>query len=268
MKLNKINLGIAVALVGLTASNVYLFNKLNNVESKFASKESVAAIADSVVSLEQQQGSVTLAAREFNEQLMANPETIVKSLAKFRFEQEQLKKQEQNATMQSLTGALYNDIADPVMGNPNGKHVIVEFVDYNCGYCKRLSPVLEEFVAKNPEGKVIVKEYPIFQNQPTSAYAAIMGTALFYTDASKYGEFHNALMGARQLSKEFIDSTIVGLGVDLNAVNANADKAREQVAKTRTLGAQLEVTGTPTMFINGEKMHGGYSADQLIAMFN
>lgn len=265
MNINRIHLGIGIALAGLTASNIYLFNELNSIEKKFASKESVAVIADSVVSLEQQSSEP---GADFNAQLMANPEVIVKSLAKYRFEQEQIAKQEKASTIQSLTGALYNDANDPVMGNPNGKHVIVEFVDYNCGYCKRLSPTLEEFLAKNPEGKVIVKEYPIFQNQPTSAYAAIMGTALFYTDSEKYHQFHNALMGARQLSKEFIDSTIVGLGVDLNTVNAHAEKAREQVAKTRTLGAQLEVTGTPTLFVNGQKMHGGYSADQLIAMFN
>ncbi|GAD89933.1 hypothetical protein VHA01S_030_00080 [Vibrio halioticoli NBRC 102217] len=262
---NRIYLGIGIALAGLTVSNIYLYSQLSSMENTYASKQSVAAVADSIVTIEQ---SNNHSIGDFNKQLMDNPETIVKSLAKYRFEQDQIKQHEKSRAIQTLTGALYNDANDPVMGNPNGKHVIVEFVDYNCGYCKRLSPTLEEFLSKNPEGKVIVKEYPIFQNQPTSAYAAIMGIALFYTDSEKYHQFHNALMGARQLSKEFIDSTIVGLGVDLNTVNAQAEKARAQVAKTRTLGAQLEVTGTPTLFINGQKLHGGYSADQLIAMFN
>lgn len=264
MKFQRIHLAIGIAISGLIASNVYLFSELNMLRNEFATKKAVSVIADSIVSSEQHARTLK---DYFTAQLMANPETIVRSLAKYRFEQEQLKQQEKSNTINTLSDSLYLDNADPVMGNPNGKHVIVEFVDYNCVYCKRLSPVLEDFLAKNPEGKVIIKEYPIFNNKPTSAYAALMGTALFYENKAKYALFHQALMATPQLTKEAIDTTIVGLGVDLKSLEKHTTKARKQVAKNRALGAQLEVTGTPTMFINGQKMHGVSSADQLIALF-
>ena len=271
-KLNLITKGLTVAVIALAASNVVLFNKLNAVESNMVSTSDVAALKDNMIALEKSSAKSTrqvVQNEQLKEFLLDNPQAIVKSLAKYRFEQEQLAKKQENKKLQTLTEELYQDTEDPYMGNPNGKHVIVEFMDYNCGYCKRLGPVLEEFVKRDPEAKVIIKEYPIFTNKPTSAYAALMGTAVFYYNPDLYARYHNAIVDEKRPTKQDIDSVVASLGVSKSDLAVFLPKAKAHIEKVRSLGAQLQISGTPTIFQQGssERSHGGWTAQQLIDSF-
>lgn len=269
-KMNKkVTAGLAVSALALLISNAVLFSKVTTLEENAVTKLEVAGLKDSVTEFETTLANqeLTLSDNQFSDLMMNNPKIIVKSLAKFRFEQEQLAKQEANKKVGDLSVALYEDKNDPVLGNPNGKHVVVEFVDYNCGYCKKLSPTLEQFIKVDPEAKVIVKEYPIFTNQPTSAYSALMGTALFYSDAEKYAEYHKIVMSQRSLTKEGIDSILVTVGAPKTTLQAHLAKAKTQIEEVRTLGAKLNVTGTPTMFIGNERLNG-ISLGEIISRFN
>lgn len=200
--------------------------------------------------------------------VMNNPETIIKSLTKFRFEQEQLAKAQESEQMKSFADKLYGDANDPFFGNPNGKHVIIEFADYNCGYCKRLAPTLDEFVKINPEAKVIIKEYPIFQNQPSSAYSAIMGTAVFLIQPELYEEFHHKVISQKKITIASVDAVLREIGLSKEQLQPVLETAKNQVEKNRTLGAQLNVSGTPTLIINGQKVGGNLSAQALMGYFN
>jgi protein-disulfide isomerase len=262
---------MGVAIAALTVSNIVLFKKVGTLQENSVNSSEIASVKDKLIGFEEtlsSQKPLELTRDQFNQYLMENPEGIVKSLGKFRFEQEQLAQKKKNEQMSNLTGAIYNDVNDPFFGNPTGKKVIVEFADYNCGYCKRLAPVLEEFVKIDPEAKVIIKEYPIFTDKPSSAYSALMGTALFYYDKSLYEKYHSIIMHQHPLTVEFVDETLVSLNASKLKLKPFLDKAKKQVESTRGLGAKLEVSGTPTLFVNGQRTHGGHSAQELIQMFN
>ena len=205
---------------------------------------------------------------QFQKEIMANPETIIKSLSKFRFEQEQIQRQAKNKQIKELQPVLFDDKNDPFIGNPNGKHVVVEFIDYNCGYCKALSPTLAEFVKSDPEAKVIIKEFPIFDNVPSSRYAAEMGLALFYLNSELYAEFHEKLMAIKQLDNQKIDSVLASLNIDSDALKAQLPKAEKQINSVRQLAMQLEVEGTPTVFANDQRLSGGVTVSELHQIFN
>lgn len=200
--------------------------------------------------------------------IMNNPQTIVKSLTKFQFEEEQKALAQENSRMESFLPAIYQDKNDPFFGNPDGQHVVVEWIDYNCGYCKRLAPAMKEFVATNPEAKVIIKEFPIFQNNPTSAYSSLMGTAVFLTKPDLYAEYHDAIISQQNLTMEMIDGVVVELGLSKEQLQPVMATAQKQLEKNRTLGAQLNINGTPTLIVNGEKRAGNLNAQQLTALFN
>lgn len=204
----------------------------------------------------------------FSQLVMDNPETIIKSLTKFRFEQEQMAQAQESERVMSFEDAIYNDKNDPYFGNPNGKHVVVEFADYNCGYCKRLAPTLEEFVRINPEAKVIIKEYPIFQNKPSSAYSAIVGTAIFMTEPALYEKYHHEVISQPNITVDSVDEVITKLGLSKETLKPKFEAAKEQVEKNRVLGSQLKVTGTPTLIVNGQKVGGNVSAQALMGYFN
>jgi len=265
--------GLSVAVLALAVSNGVMFAKINELESNSVSQADIAALKDNMIALEQKispDGGEVVQNEQLKQFLLNNPQSIVRSLAKYRFEQEQLAKKQKTKKLQTLTEELYQDKDDPFIGNPNGKHVIVEFMDYNCGYCKRMGPVLEQFVRLDPEAKVIIKEYPIFTHQPTSAYSALVGTALFYHNPELYAKYHSAIIAKKKLTKAGIDSVVANLGVSEADLKPFMDKAGAHIEKVRSLGAQLEITGTPTIFQQGssERTHGGWTAQQLIDSFN
>ncbi|NOI32275.1 thioredoxin domain-containing protein [Vibrio coralliilyticus] len=266
----KTKLGFLAFGVALLVSNASIYYSLNQKASRDSLNETdgeVALLADRVIGVEGELGELTtLTLEDIDKFIMDNPEVVVKSLAKYRFEQEQLSKQKESERTESFMDQLYNDDSDPYFGNPNGKHVIVEFADYNCGHCKRLSPTLEQFVAIDPEAKVIMKEYPIFTDRPTSAYAALMATAVFYHKPQSYEAVHKAFMKTK-LTREFIDQTIAKQGITKEDLQPHLDRAKRQIEKVRTLGAQLGVRGTPTVFVGKERRGANVTASQLKAMF-
>lgn len=258
----KFKRGLCFTLAILTLSNISLYlsmhSKIDTIDFN--------SLKDKVIELEQNKNQSSLTVEDVENVIMENPELLVKSLAKLRFEQEQLAAQREAEQVEKSLDALYSDAGDPYIGNPAGKHVLTEFVDYNCGACKTLSPQMKAFVALDPEAKVIIKEFPIFQNNPTSAYSAIMATAVFYHDPQAYSQVHNAFM-TNQLTREFIDQTIADLGIAKEDLAPHIDRAKQQIEKVRSLGAQLRVSGTPTVFIGAERVRGGLSAMELKARF-
>lgn len=268
----KINIALGVALIfSLGSANYYyLQSEIQKIN------ENTQKLTDSVIELDLKYTQLLTSTTELQQPvsvdfitdvLMEQPEVIVKSLAKYQFEQEQFAKQEESKQIETSLDALYTDNNDPYFGNPNGKNRVVQFVDYNCGYCKKLSPTLKQLVEIDPEAKIIVKEYPIFQNNPTSAYSSLIATSVYYYKPELYGAIHSALMATPQLTRPNIDATLVKLGINKDSLLPHMDKAKQQIESVRMLGASLNVSGTPTVFIGAERTHGGFTAEQYKAMF-
>ncbi len=267
---NKVKTGFAVLSAAILLGGWGLFDHATKEKEavKAGLEGQLTILTDRVIELESQlQDNKSLSLEDIDDFIMENPTVIVKSLAKLRFEQEQLAKQSEAELVKQSLDALYNDKNDPYLGNPNGKHVVVEFLDNNCGFCKKLSPTLKEFIAIDPEAKVIIKEYPIFQNQPTSAYSALMGTAVFYHSPEAYAKLHDLFMTNR-LTREFIDQSIASLGITKEDLKPHLERAKKQLDTVRGLGARLRVSGTPTVFVGSEKIKGGMSAMELKAKFS
>lgn len=245
---NKIIAAGTIAILALAITNGITLNRVLALEENIAKQSPMSSA-------------------EFSDRLMNNADSLVKSITNYRLEQEQFAKKAEMDAVAEYTGALYQDKLDPVMGNPNGKHVIVEFIDFNCGYCKKLAPTLERFIKIDPEAKVIIKEYPIFTNQPTSQYSALIGTALFYYDQAKYSEFHHALLSKSRITKEAVAEVLASLEIDKTNLEPHLAKAKEHIEQTRALGVKLKVRGTPTVFVGTERMNGGFTAKELVAMF-
>lgn len=265
--------GTAIVVNGKTTVNLMTqvseLSSLVEKQSQFNTEANAKLKSELLSSIETAKAhTANVDTEQFQKEIMANPETIIKSLSKFRFEQEQIQRQAKNKQIKELQPALFDDTNDPFIGNPNGKHVVVEFIDYNCGYCKALSPTLAEFVKSDPEAKVIIKEFPIFDNVPSSRYAAEMGLALFYLNSELYGEFHEKLMAIKQLDNQKIDAVLASLNIDSNALKAQLPKAEKQINSVRQLAMQLDVEGTPTVFAKDQRLSGGVTVSELHQIFN
>ncbi len=209
--------------------------------------------------------------QEINQQiqnfLTSNPKAVVDALVSYR--QQEVKRMETQAETKITTNA--NDILNgnsnsPVMGNPNGSTVLVEFLDYQCGHCKQMTNTIATLIKENSDLKVIVKELPILGEN--SNYAAKV--ALAANQQGKFMEVHTALMNEKaKLTPEKVTEIAKNAGVDwTEAETFIASKALEtQIDSVFTLAQTLNIMGTPAFIISNKdgtknKFFGGAATQE------
>lgn len=226
-----------------------MMNKINAVYvSILALIVSLATLAMCVVCCNNKGETVNV-----EEAIYANPEMIVKAMQNY----EQQAREKALAQAQKVIDDNINEINNnpntPVMGNPNGSIVLVEFFDFSCGYCHRLYPALKNIIAKNPEVKLVLKELTFVSK--VSDYAARAGIAA--NMQGKYAEYYNGLMSANgSLTEEKINEIAAANGIDVAKMkeDANSDKVKAIVRETADLASKIEIGGVPTMILNGKML--------------
>ena len=116
--------------------------------------------------------------------LLANPEAAARSAAGARRQAEG--RAAASPTRRSSKDAkdeIFNSAHDGIVGNPDGKVTIVEFFDYNCGYCKRAIEDMLALTAADPDLRFVLKEFPILG--PDSQKASVVSHGLPQADAGE-----------------------------------------------------------------------------------
>jgi protein-disulfide isomerase len=156
------------------------------------------------------------------------------------------------------SGALWDHSGSPVMGNPKGDVVIVEFFDYNCPYCRAVEPRLEALLKSDRGVKLVLKEFPILT--PGSRLAT--NAAFAAARQGKYAPFHNALMNYHGMVDEaavFDTARQVGLDVARLKADMASPEIPEQIIANMNLARALRLFQTPS-FIVGNHILTGPSA--------
>ncbi|MBM85929.1 MAG: hypothetical protein CMM47_07900 [Rhodospirillaceae bacterium] len=200
--------------------------------------------------------------RLIRDYIIQHPEVIMKSLQAMQ-EREQLAKDRQRASrIVALSDAIKHDPNDPVIGNPDGNVTLVEFFDYQCGYCKRMLEPLINFARADGNIRIVLKEYPILG--PESIVAA--RASLAAQKQGKYEVFHTALMGIRgRLSEATIFQAALEVGLDPQKLQKDMIQpdVLGQIQKTRELGRALSIHGTPAFVIDDRIIPGAIGPEQL-----
>ncbi len=224
-------------------------NKINAVYvSILALIVSLATLAMGVICCNNKGQTVNV-----EEAIYANPEMIVKAMQNYEQQAREKALAQAQKVIDENIEQINNNPNTPVMGNPNGSIVLVEFFDFSCGYCHRLYPVLKNIVAKNPEVKLVLKELT-FVSQ-ISDYAARAGIAA--NMQGKYAEYYNGLMSANgALTENKIKEIAAANGIDVAKMeeDANSDKVKAIIKETADLASRIEIGGVPTMILNGKML--------------
>lgn len=185
------------------------------------------------------------------EVLTNNPELIVKAMQNYEQKQrEEAQAQAQKMVMDNLD-ALNNNSADGIIANPNGKITLVEFFDFNCGYCHKIYPAIKAIGDKNPDVKVIAKSLTFVA--PSSKYAA--KAALAAKEQGKYAEVYHALFETNgALDEAKVDEVVASTGVDMEKYKAdmNSAKIEQALNAMADLASKIQVNGVPTLVLNGK----------------
>jgi len=162
---------------------------------------------------------------------------------------------------------LYNSSNQAVIGNPNGKVTLIEFFDYNCGYCKRALDDLAKLMRDNPDLRVVLKDLPILS--PGSIEAAAVATAArnqFKGD--KFWEFHQKLLGSRgPVGKTQALAVAKDLGANMDQLekDSTAPGVKEGIQENDQIAKGLMMNGTPSYVVGGEVIVGAVGYDELKA---
>ncbi len=152
---------------------------------------------------------------------------------------------------------------DPALGPKDAPITIVEFTDYNCGYCKAaVSWVMSQVDDRRGDIRLVVKESAVRGTNSELAAAA----ALAAQKQGKWREMHIALMRvpANAFTPEIIDTIAKSVGLDMNRFKSDIaskdtkDRIQRAIVEYQNVGLE----GTPTFFINGTYV-GGFGEDHL-----
>lgn len=219
-----------------------------------------AARADDAAPLSPaQQDAVRALVRET---LVKNPEIIMEALQELKKQQVAQQEASQKDMMASRQEALYGDERDLSVGNLKGDVTLVEFMDYQCGYCKAVYQDLQDVVKADGKTRLVFKEYPILG--PASVLAA--QAAIASKQQGKYEEFHDALMRYRgRLDEDTVMRLAKSIDLDTDRLKTDMKSAAVtgQLQATMDLGRALGVDGTPGFVIGDKLVPGAISAEEL-----
>ncbi len=196
--------------------------------------------------------------------ILDHPEVVIESLQRME-KRERIAHERQQATrVAALADAIAHDPDDPIIGNSDGDVTLVEFFDYQCGYCKQMIEPLLDLANSDGRLRIVMKEFPILG--PVSVTAA--SAALAARNQNRYEEFHIALMQFRgRLSESAIFQAAREVGLDTKRLQSDmqAPEITAHFEQVKRLASALSINGTPAFIINGIIIPGAVSLDRLEA---
>lgn len=191
--------------------------------------------------------------------LLENPEVIVEAYEIYQQRQAEFEAANDQVKIRQLAPALFEDDRAWEAGNPDGDIVMVEFLDYRCGYCKKAHEEVKELIAADKNIRFIVKEFPILGEESVLASRFAIATRLIAGDDA-YGRMNDALMQYRGKITEASLKKVAGkLDLDGNAIYAKIEdpEVSQLIADNHQLAGKLSISGTPT-FVMQDQMLRGY----------
>ena len=153
------------------------------------------------------------------------------------------------------------------LGNKNGKEVIIEFFDYNCGYCKRSFPEIMELVSENKDIKIILKELPVLGESSILASKASIASQ----KQDKYFEFHQELINfSGIISLIDIEKISKELGINFEQLqrDMNSEETILLINESYRLADLIGVRGTPAFIINNNLIPGAIGKNEMLRFLN
>lgn len=192
------------------------------------------------------------------EYILQNPEIIEEALTELATRAQATQAQARSQAILAEADALLRSGDDVILGNPDGDVTLVEFFDFNCGYCKRAAPDVKALVAEDSKLRIVLKDFPILG--PGSVEAAKVALAVKRLEGNaKARDFHVRLMDMQgQINAGRALDLAEDMGLERKRISEEmATPAIEAIISTNlALAQRLGLTGTPS-FIAGDQIIQG-----------
>lgn len=186
--------------------------------------------------------------------LMEHPEVLGEALEALREKMRAQSEADAHRMLEARKDEIVKNADDPVGGNVKGDVTVVEFFDYNCGFCKQTFDAVWDAVKADGKTRIVLKEFPILG--PDSVIASRVALVAKAQSQAKYDEIHRSFMKFRgRLDEKTIFRLAGEAGMNVEQLKKDIGGADidRQLKKTADLARALDIGGTPT-FIVGDRI--------------
>jgi len=162
--------------------------------------------------------------------------------------------------MAGLTGEMNQGFPGAILGNPNGSKVLVEFTDYNCPYCQKSHADVTRLAQSDPDLKIIIREWPIFQGSDLAARMALAAAK-----QGKFAAFHEAMFRLAPANPESVNAAAQAAGLDMEQAQADGRAAdvEAELVRNASLAQRIGFTGTPSWVAGDQAFEGAVGFEAL-----
>src|SRR6266508_347521 len=198
--------------------------------------------------------------RIIKEYLLSHPELLQEVMNELEKRQTAAEAEKHRAGVKEHAATIFNSPRQVTLGNPQADVTVVEFFDYNCGYCKRAMTDMLDLLKGDGKVKFVLKEFPVLgEGSVQAAQVAVAVRMQDKTGGKKYLEFHQKLLGSRG-SADKARALAVAKEVGLDMSRLEKDMASEEIKTTLAESFQIAeavgLNGTPSYVIGNEVVIG------------
>ena len=200
------------------------------------------------------------------EYLVQHPEVLQEAMAELEKRQVAAEAEKTKAAVKNNAQTLFDSSRQVVVGNAQGDVTLVEFFDYNCGYCKRALTDLTDLMKDDSKLRVVLKEFPVLG--PGSQEAAQVAIAARMQDKSgkKYFDFHQRLLSGRgQADRARALAAAKEAGFDMAKLERDmaSPEVKATIEENMKLAEQLGLNGTPSYVVGSDVVVGAVELEAL-----
>ncbi len=186
--------------------------------------------------------------------LLAHPEVIPEAM-------QRLQQKEAGGAVAANRAAIVTPFGSAWAGNPQGDVTLVEYYDYNCGYCRASLPLIRQLIARDPKLRVVFRELPILTESSRSAARVSLAAAA----QGKFAAFHDALYAGGRVSDQSIAAAARTAGVDTASLAALAPRIDAEIGRNMDIAGKLGLSGTPSWVVGDRILSGALPIEELEA---
>jgi protein-disulfide isomerase len=198
--------------------------------------------------------------------LVAHPEVMQEVIAEAEKRQQAADAEKRRATVVENNATIFNSPHQVVLGNPQGNVTMVEFFDYNCGFCKRALTDMLTLLKSDSNLKFVLKEFPVLGEGSVEAAHVAVAARMQDVTGKKYIEFHQKLLGGRgPADKARALAVAKEVGFDMARIekDMSSDEVKKTIDEDMKLADVLGVNGTPSYVVGEEVVVGAVGLDAL-----
>ncbi len=198
--------------------------------------------------------------------LLSHPEVMQDVMAEMEKRQQAAEAEKHRTAVAENKATLFSSPHQVVLGNPQGKQTMVEFFDYNCGFCKRALPDMLTLLKTNSNLKFVLKEFPVLGEGSVEAARVAVAARMQDSSGKKYLEFHQKLLGGRGPADKMRALAVAKeVGFDMTRIEKDmgSDEVKKTIDEDLKLADELGVNGTPSYVVGDEVVVGAVGLDAL-----